>query len=113
MAARRAFVELKQVFVAAVEPLPGRQGDWLRPLVPVMLLGSPLSWRQYMGVVALDTLGKFEQLALALAGALALLIGMGVLPSDNMAPLVQGPLLLVLIWRWYRAARPVAKPADA
>lgn len=30
MAARRAFVELKQVFVAAVEPLPGRQGDWLR-----------------------------------------------------------------------------------
>jgi hypothetical protein len=90
-----------------------RSGDWLRPLVPVMLLGSPLSWRQYMGLVALDTLGKFEQLALALAGALALLIGMGVLPSDNMAPLVQGPLLLVLIWRWYRAARPVAKPADA
>lgn len=30
LAARRAFVELKQVFVAAVEPLPGRQGDWLR-----------------------------------------------------------------------------------
>lgn len=85
-----------------------RQGDWLRPLVPVMLLGSPLSWRQYMGLVALDSLGKFEQIALALAGALALLIGMGVVPSDNMAPLVQGPLLLVLIWRWYRAARPVA-----
>ena len=45
-----------------------RQGDWLRPLVPVMLLGSPLSWRQYMGLVALDSLGKFEQIALALAG---------------------------------------------
>ncbi len=30
LAARRAFVELKHVFTAAIEPLPGRQGDWLR-----------------------------------------------------------------------------------
>ncbi len=30
LAARRAFVELKAVFMAAVAPLPGAHGDWLR-----------------------------------------------------------------------------------
>jgi hypothetical protein len=90
-----------------------RQGDWLRPLVTVMLLSSPLSWRHYMGLAALDTLGVLEQIALATAGGLALLIGMGVVPPDNMAPLVQSPLLLVLIWRWYRAARPSSKGQPA
>lgn len=85
-----------------------RRSDWLRPLVPVMLLGSPLSWRHYMGLAALDQLGWAEQIALALAGLAALLIGMGVLPADNMAPVVQGPLLIVLIWMWYRASRPAA-----
>lgn len=82
-----------------------RAGDWLRPLLPVMLLGSPLSWRHYLGMLAVDRLGRLEQVALGLAGALALLIGMQLLPADNMAPLVQGPLLLVLLWRWYRASR--------
>ncbi len=82
-----------------------RGGDWLRPLVPVMLLGSPLSWRHYMGMLAVDRLGRIELVALALAGVVALLIGMGVLPADNMAPVVQGPLLLVLVWRWYQASR--------
>lgn len=38
-------------------PLLPRRSDWLRPLVPVMLLGSPLSWRHYMGLAALDQLG--------------------------------------------------------
>lgn len=92
-----------------------RSGDWLRPLVPVMLLGSPLSWRHYMGMLAVDRLGRLELVALALAGVVALLIGMQVLPADNMAPVVQGPLLLVLLWRWYQASRTsrtkqIAKP---
>ena len=92
-----------------------RSGDWLRPLVPVMLLGSPLSWRHYMGMLAVDRLGRLEQVALALAGTVALLIGMQMLPADNMAPVVQGPLLLVLLWRWYQASRAssikqIAKP---
>jgi hypothetical protein len=33
MAARRAFVELKAMFMAAVAPLPGQQGQWLRTQV--------------------------------------------------------------------------------
>lgn len=33
MAARRAFVDLKAVFIAAVAPLPGAQGKWLRTQV--------------------------------------------------------------------------------
>lgn len=30
LAARRAFADLKQVFSAAVQDVPGPQGDWLR-----------------------------------------------------------------------------------
>jgi hypothetical protein len=33
LAARRAFVDLKHVFSAAVATLPGRHGDWLRAQV--------------------------------------------------------------------------------
>ena len=82
-----------------------RRGDWLKPLVPVMLLASPLSWRHYMGLVALDRLGAFELVCLGVAGVVALLIGMQLLPADNMAPIVQGPLLIVLLLLWYRHAR--------
>lgn len=89
-----------------------RRGDWLRPLVPVMLLASPLSWRHYMGLAAISRLGRAEQAALALAGVAALLIGLQLLPPDNMAPIVQGPLLIVLIWLWYRDSvrKPPAEP---
>ena len=82
-----------------------RRGEWLRPLVPVMLLASPLSWRHYMGLAALNQLGLVEQLCLLISGAVSLLIGMQVLPSDNMAPVVQAPLLLVLLLIWYRQTR--------
>ncbi len=82
-----------------------RRGDWLRPLVPVMLLASPLSWRHYMGLVALNRLTVFDQICLGLSGIVALLIGMKLLPTDNMAPIVQSPLLLVLLLLWYRHAR--------
>ena len=33
LAARRAFVDLKAMFMSAVAPLPGTQGDWLRTQV--------------------------------------------------------------------------------
>jgi alpha-1,2-mannosyltransferase len=82
-----------------------RRGDWLRPLVPVMLLASPLSWRHYMGLTALNRLTLFDQICLGLAGVVALLIGMKLLPADNMAPVVQGPLLIVLLLLWFRHAR--------
>jgi len=87
------------------------RGDWLKPLVPVMLLASPLSWRHYIGLTALDRLTRFDQICLGLAGVVALLIGMKLLPTENMAPIVQGPLLLVLLLLWYRHAR--ALPASA
>jgi hypothetical protein len=91
-----------------------RAGAWLRPLIPVMLLVSPLSWRHYLGLVALDEVRPFEQVCLAIASVAALLVGTNVLPSDNMAPLVQGPLLLVLLLMWYREVRarkrPILKP---
>jgi hypothetical protein len=86
-----------------------RAGSWLQPLMPVLLLVSPLSWRHYMGLVAIEPVRPLEQICLAIAGVAALLIGMQVLPADNMAPVVQSPLLLALLLIWYRQAR-AAKP---
>jgi alpha-1,2-mannosyltransferase len=82
-----------------------RAGTWLQPLMPVLLLVSPLSWRHYMGLVAIEPARPFELICLAIAGVAALLIGMQVLPPDNMAPVVQSPLLLALLLMWYRQAR--------
>ena len=82
-----------------------RSGAWLQPLIAVILLVSPLSWRHYMGLVALGQVRPFEQACLALAGVAALLVGMNLLPPDNMALIVQSPLLLVLMLMWYRQAR--------
>ncbi|MEO7913251.1 MAG: glycosyltransferase family 87 protein [Roseiflexaceae bacterium] len=82
-----------------------RAGTWLQPLIPVLLLVSPLSWRHYMGLVAIEPARPLEQICLAIAGVAALLIGMQVLPADNMAPVVQSPLLLALLLIWYRQVR--------
>jgi len=82
-----------------------RAGTWLQPLIPVLLLVSPLSWRHYMGLVAIEPAQPFELICLAIAGVAALLIGLHVLPPDNMAPVVQSPLLLALMLMWYRQAR--------
>jgi len=82
-----------------------RAGIWLQPLMPVLLLVSPLSWRHYMGLVTIEPAQPFELICLAIAGVAALLIGMHVLPPDNMAPVVQSPLLLALLVMWYRQAR--------
>jgi hypothetical protein len=81
-----------------------RQGEWLRPLLPVILLVSPLSWRHYMGLIALDQLSRVELVCLALAGVTALLVGSQVLPT-TLAPVMQVPLLLVLLLRWYSWVR--------
>ena len=89
-----------------------RAGAWLQPLIPVLLLVSPLSWRHYMGLVAIEPVRPFEQICLAIAGVAALLIGMHVLPPDNMAPVVQSPLLLALMLIWYRHARATSPRAD-
>jgi hypothetical protein len=82
-----------------------RSGAWLQPLIPVLLLVSPLSWRHYMGIVAIEPVRPLEQVCLAVAGVAALLIGVHVLSPDNMAPVVQSPLLLALMLMWYRQAR--------
>jgi len=90
-----------------------RSGAWLQPLMPVLLLVSPLSWRHYMGLVAIEPVRPFEQICLAIAGAAALLIGMHLLPPDNMAPVVQSPLLFALMLMWYRQARAKGRSTPA
>lgn len=82
-----------------------RRGDALRPLVPVMLLISPLSWRHYMGILAIGPIARLELACLAVAGVVALLVGLEIIPAENLAPVVQGPLLAALAALWYRAAR--------
>lgn len=101
------FVALIACLLLLLPLLPRlRRGDWLRPLLPVILLISPLSWRHYMGLVAIVPLGRIEQVCLALSGIVAILIGLDLIPPDNLAPIVQGPLLLVLLLLWYRMSRP-------
>jgi hypothetical protein len=90
-----------------------RTGAWLQPLLPVLLLVSPLSWRHYMGLVAIAPVRPIEQICLAIAGVAALLIGIQVLPPDNMAPIVQSPLLLALMLMWYRQAQAKRRNAPA
>ncbi len=89
-----------------------REGGWFAPLLPVMLLISPLSWRHYMGLTALTPLTWIEQIALFVAGVVALLIGMNVIPPDNLAPAAQGPLLLALLLLWRRMAQPKQSAND-
>jgi hypothetical protein len=112
-----AAVALVALIVLALLLLPLipriRRGDWLKPLVPVLLLASPLSWRHYMGLTALNRLTLLDQICLGLSGVVALLIGMKLLPTDNMAPVVQGPLLLMLLLLWYRHARARTLPVSA
>lgn len=99
--------------VAALLTLPLlprlRQTQRVWPMVPVMLLASPLSWRHYAGLMALGPVGRIEQVCLAVAGGVALLAGLELIPADNLAPLAMGPLLLALLLRWYQAARPVRR----
>lgn len=90
-----------------------RRGDWLRPLLPIILLVSPLSWRHYMGLTALNPLGRIELICLGVAGLAALLVGLEVIPPANMAPLVQGPLLITLLLLWYAATRPPRRNSAA
>lgn len=81
-----------------------RPEDPIRPMVPVMLLASPISWRHYMGLVNVLELGRIEQFCLALAGGLALLVSMGwIAPVSEV--LVQSPLVLVLIVLWMRTLK--------
>ena len=85
-----------------------RQGAVLQPMLPVMLLCSPICWDQYLGVLALAPLRRLELICLGGAGALLALVWMGLLPGSNLAPLGYGPLILVLLLVWYRQLRPSA-----
>jgi hypothetical protein len=74
----------------------------LRPLLPVALLVSPISWRHYMGLTGLLELGRFEQACLLLAGTLALLASMKI--TEPVPELfVQFPLVAVLLVLWAKS----------
>ena len=83
--------------------------DPLRPLLPVALLASPLSWRHYMGLTSLLPLDIPERLCLVLAGGLTLLFGIGWIAAPPEL-FVQLPLVGLLLVQWARCslARPPA-----
>lgn len=94
------------LIVAALLLLPMlprlRRGAWLAPLVPVLLLASPLSWRHYIGLTALGVTGRIEQWLIGLCGLVTLLVGLKLFPEVETGLLVQFPLLLALLLMWYR-----------
>ncbi|NIP85733.1 MAG: DUF2029 domain-containing protein [Planctomycetales bacterium] len=90
-----------------------RPADPLRPFLPVALLVSPISWRHYMGLTGLLSLGRWEQLGLFLGGSVALLTSMKRIgPAPEL--LVQFPLVAVLLLLWARAVlgKPACKGAE-
>lgn len=82
-----------------------RRGDPLRPMVPVMLLASPITWVNYLAHLGLVRVSALERALLGVGGGLLLLIWLRVIPGDNLAPLCYGPLLAAVALLWYREAR--------
>jgi alpha-1,2-mannosyltransferase len=91
------------VLVALVAPLlPAllRAAGW-RPLVPVMLLGSPLLAPHYVAMVVLAPVGRAASVCLAWAGGCYLLARLGVMPLTAASePFVILPLLAGLLLCW-------------
>jgi hypothetical protein len=84
----------------------------IRAMVPVMLLASPLSWRHYVGLAGLATFNRGQQTAVAVAGILPLLIGVGVV-DEVPEVLILLPLVGTLLWQWWdRNLRGVADHFD-
>jgi hypothetical protein len=75
-------------------------GDGLRAAIPVMLLASPLAWRHYLGLLCLTRPRWPENLALGVAGAGALVFGLGLIPAPRRL-LIDAPLFVVLLTRWH------------
>jgi hypothetical protein len=95
---------------ALVWPLRSKiqAADPIRPLLPVALLVSPISWRHYLGLTGLLDLGWFEQLCLFVAGTLAMLTSMKIIgPVPEL--LVQFPLVAMLLVLWAKTALNVGK----
>lgn len=90
-----------------------KTSEGVRPLLPVVFLVSPLSWRHYLGLLSLGPLRWPELVGLFVPPLLLLLGSQGVIPSKGLSPLVdrllvllvQMPLLLSLLGVWYRWVR--------
>lgn len=81
-----------------------RSGDPLRPMIPVMLLASPITWVNYLAFLALVELPRVERALLGFGGALLMLVWLRFIPGDSLAPLCYGPLLAAVALLWYRQA---------
>ncbi|KAB8142702.1 DUF2029 domain-containing protein [Chloroflexia bacterium SDU3-3] len=79
-----------------------RRSEGVRPLIPTMLAGASICWEQYLVLLALNPIGKIEQICLAISSIIISLVWLQVIPSDNLAPIGYGPLFLVLLLSWYR-----------
>jgi hypothetical protein len=72
-----------------------RGADAIRPMLPVMLLSSPLLWLSYTGVLALGPLHVIARASLVLVGISGILLRLGVLGQS--VPLEMLNTLLVLL----------------
>lgn len=87
------------------------RSDGLRPMLPIMLLISPISWSHYMALLVLGPVSRIEQALLAMCSILIGIVWLRLMPGANLAPIGYGPLLLVLLLMWYRQVRLQARQA--
>lgn len=87
-----------------------RKTNSISPLLPVLLLSTPLCWRYYLGLLSLAPLRRVEMFCLAIP-PIVLLLGIHFsIDTQRIHPVFAGllklsiqlPLLLVLLMVWYR-----------
>jgi hypothetical protein len=102
---------LAALLLAALLTLPllphvRRGTDAIRPMLPVMLLSSPLLWLSYTGVLALGPLGGIARASLVVVGISGILLRLDVLSQSVPLEMFNTLLvLLTLLTTWYTWVR--------
>jgi hypothetical protein len=83
-----------------------RGADAIRPMLPVMLLSSPLLWLSYTGVLALGPLNILARASLVVVGISGILLRLDVLSQSVPLEMFNTLLvLLALLTTWYTWVR--------
>lgn len=88
-----------------IRHLRSRESDGIRPMIPVMLLATPLVWPHYVSMVGLCGVRLPEQLLLLISSGTLLAVWFDLIAPYNLAPLAYGPIPVVCFLMWWRDVR--------